>query len=163
MGSNPTPSAQVISRDIEDTPEPASWSRPPATTASPSGPFVLPHGELWLCRREGSKRKVPFMSLHFPEFRTRRAYPLGRQGTARPAIDWRAIRKADRACCCPARPVVVAVMPSAPGRDHPTDLLLCRHHYRVSQPALSAAGAAIFDDRGRSPVTPPATALTRAN
>lgn len=100
------------------------------------------------------------MGLHFPGYRTRRAYPLERQGTAGPAIDWRAIRTAGRACCCPAKPVVVAVMPPAPGRDHPTDLLLCCHHYRVSQLALSAAGAVIFDGQGRSPLAPQATALT---
>jgi len=49
----------------------------------------------------------------------------------------------DRACCCPARPVVRAVMPPAPGRPHSVDLLLCGHHYRVSRQALAAAGARI--------------------
>jgi len=67
---------------------------------------------------------------------------------ARPAIDWRMLKTADRACCCPAKPVVVAVMPPAPGREHPTDLLLCAHHYRVSRAALDAAGAAVFDGAG---------------
>jgi nucleotide-binding universal stress UspA family protein len=47
----------------------------------------------------------------------------------------------DRACCCPARPVVQAIMP--PER-HSADLLLCGHHYRVSRQALAAAGARIF-------------------
>ena len=55
---------------------------------------------------------------------------------------------ADRACCCPARPVVTAIMPPAPGRPHPVDLLLCGHHFRVSQAALAAAGAAVYDDTG---------------
>ena len=55
---------------------------------------------------------------------------------------------ADRACCCPARPVVTVVMPPAPGRPHPVDLLLCGHHFRVSQAALTAAGAAVYDDTG---------------
>lgn len=59
---------------------------------------------------------------------------------------WRAsLRLASRACCCAARPAVVAVMPSAPGRPHRTDLLLCRHHYRTSRQALAAAGAVVFD------------------
>jgi hypothetical protein len=75
-----------------------------------------------------------------------------------PAIDWHALRTASRACCCPARPVVVVVMPAAPGRDHPTDLLLCAHHYRASRAALDAAGAAVFDGAGRR-VTPPSRAL----
>jgi hypothetical protein len=49
----------------------------------------------------------------------------------------------DRACCCPAQPVVRVIMPSAPGRRHSVDLLLCGHHYRVSRPALAAARARI--------------------
>ena len=55
---------------------------------------------------------------------------------------------ADRACCCPARPVVTVIMPPAPGRPHPVDLLLCGHHFRVSRAALKAAGAAVYDDTG---------------
>ena len=50
----------------------------------------------------------------------------------------------DRACCCPAWPVVRAIMPPTPERRHPVDLLLCGHHYRVSRQALAAAGATIF-------------------
>jgi hypothetical protein len=55
---------------------------------------------------------------------------------------------AGRACCCPARPVVTVVMPSAPGRPHPVDLLLCGHHYRVCRPAAAAAGAGVYDELG---------------
>jgi len=55
---------------------------------------------------------------------------------------------AGRACCCPARPVVTVMMPPVPGRPHPVDLLLCGHHFRVSQAALRAAGAAVYDDTG---------------
>ena len=65
------------------------------------------------------------------------------------AIDWRALSTAERACCCPAKPAVVVVMPSAAGRDHPTDLLLCGHHYRAARAALAAAGASAFDRSGR--------------
>lgn len=50
-----------------------------------------------------------------------------------------------RACCCPALPAVKIMMPPAPGRDHPVDLWLCRHHYRVSLEALRAVGAAAED------------------
>jgi hypothetical protein len=85
--------------------------------------------------------------------------PAGSQRpAATPAIDWRMLKTADRACCCPAKPVVVAVIPPAPGRDRPTDLLLCAHHYRVSRAALDAAGAAVFDGAGRQ-VVPAARAL----
>jgi hypothetical protein len=39
-------------------------------------------------------------------------------------------------------------MPPAPGRPDPVDLLLSGHHFRVSQAALTAAGAAVYDDTG---------------
>lgn len=51
----------------------------------------------------------------------------------------------DRACCCPARAVVRIVLPPGPARPHPTDLLLCAHHYRMSRHALAAAEAAICE------------------
>ena len=53
----------------------------------------------------------------------------------------------DRACCCPARPVVRVLIPPAPARPHSVDLLLCGHHYRASCAALAAAGAVIINDR----------------
>jgi len=56
----------------------------------------------------------------------------------------------DRACCCPARPVVRVIMPPAPGRPQPVDLLLCGHHYRTSRAALTASGATIKDLPGRA-------------
>jgi hypothetical protein len=59
-----------------------------------------------------------------------------------------AIGIAERACCCPARPVIRAVMPAAAGRPERVDLLLCGHHYRAGQTALIAAGAAVYDARG---------------
>jgi hypothetical protein len=60
----------------------------------------------------------------------------------------RAIGVAERACCCPARPVVRAVMPATASRPEPADLLLCGHHYRAGHAALLAAGAAVYDERG---------------
>ena len=59
-----------------------------------------------------------------------------------------AIGVAERACCCPARPVVKAVMPATARRPDQADLLLCGHHYRASYAALLAAGAAVYDDKG---------------
>ena len=56
--------------------------------------------------------------------------------------DSRAWRE-DRACCCPAQPVVRVIMPPTPQRGHSVDLLLCGHHYRVSRQALAAARARI--------------------
>jgi hypothetical protein len=53
-----------------------------------------------------------------------------------------------RACCCPARPVVTVILPSAAGRPRLADLLLCGHHYRVSRAALHAARAAVYDQAG---------------
>jgi hypothetical protein len=53
----------------------------------------------------------------------------------------------DRACCCPARPVVRVLIPPASARPHSVDLLLCGHHYRAFHAALAAAGAVVMDDR----------------
>lgn len=39
-------------------------------------------------------------------------------------------------------------MPAAGGRPYPIDLLLCRHHYRVSERALATADAVAFDTHG---------------
>jgi len=49
----------------------------------------------------------------------------------------------------------MVVMPPSPSRPHPVDLLLCGHHYRVSQAALRAAGAAAYDDTGAVIMTGP--------
>ena len=49
----------------------------------------------------------------------------------------------DRACCCPARPMVRVLMPTTPSRPYRVDLLLCGHHYRLSQWTLSAAEAMV--------------------
>jgi hypothetical protein len=47
----------------------------------------------------------------------------------------------DRACCCPSRPVVRVLMPATASRPYRVDLLLCGHHFRLSQWTLAAAGA----------------------
>jgi hypothetical protein len=60
----------------------------------------------------------------------------------------RPIAAHERACCCPARPVVTVRMPPTASRPYPIDLLLCGHHYRVSQAALRAACAAAYDRAG---------------
>jgi hypothetical protein len=77
------------------------------------------------------------------------------------SIDWRTAQRSERACCCPAKPVVIAIMPPKRGRKHPVDLLLCGHHYRASRKSLASAGATVLDLNG-VPVTddawPPAAA-----
>jgi hypothetical protein len=65
------------------------------------------------------------------------------------AIDWRSARLAGRACCCAAKPAIIAVMPPTASRPHPTDLLLCGHHYRASRHTLELAGATVLDLAGR--------------
>jgi len=52
------------------------------------------------------------------------------------------------ACCCPANPVVQLIMPATTARPHPTELLLCGHHYRVSRQALAAASATVTELSG---------------
>ena len=55
-----------------------------------------------------------------------------------------------RACCCPGRPLVRVIMPASPGRTRPADLLLCGHHYRMSQAAIAASHATAEPLPGRS-------------
>ncbi len=55
---------------------------------------------------------------------------------------------AERGCCCPARPVVRALIPPARKRRLPADLLLCGHHYLASKAALAAVGAVVIDETG---------------
>jgi len=47
----------------------------------------------------------------------------------------------DKACCCPSRPMVRVLMPATQSRRCRVDLLLCGHHFRLSQWTLAAAGA----------------------
>jgi hypothetical protein len=60
--------------------------------------------------------------------------------------------RTQRACCCPAWPVVQVMMPPTDRRPHPVDLWLCGHHYRVSRDALTAAGATVRHLPGASEV-----------
>lgn len=69
--------------------------------------------------------------------------------TPEPAAVYRPdLRHSRRACCCPARPAVIAVMPAANGRQWSAELLLCGHHYRQSRQALAANGARLLDVMG---------------
>ena len=56
----------------------------------------------------------------------------------------------DRACCCSARPIVRVLMPATKSRPYRLDLLLCGHHYRLSQWTLAAAGGVAQILPGRS-------------
>jgi len=69
-------------------------------------------------------------------------------GTAAFCLDWRAARRAERSCCCPAKPRVIAIIPPAAGRAGSADLLLCWHHYRASRQRLAAIGAVLVDIDG---------------
>jgi hypothetical protein len=84
------------------------------------------------------------------------------------AADWAwPLAFAERACRCPARPVVTVVMPPAPQRPCPMDLLLCGHHYQACETALLAAGATVYDktgvvlSAGEEPVLAPPAAWAR--
>jgi len=67
---------------------------------------------------------------------------------------------AERACCCPAKPTTVAVLPARHGQSEPTDLLLCNHHYRNAKTGLAAVGAAIYQAPwSRDPRSDTATCL----
>ena len=111
----------------------------------------------WTLPRFARKRDASSMSMNFlhPSFTgpdTSRSEPSSDPAESPwrgpDSIDWRAARRAGRACCCPARPAVIAVMPPTRGRQHSTDLLLCGHHHRVFRKGLAAAGATVLDLNG---------------
>jgi hypothetical protein len=54
----------------------------------------------------------------------------------------------DIACCCPSRPAVRVVVPASDDRPRPAELLLCGHHFRVSQEALIRSQASVYDRSG---------------
>ena len=90
--------------------------------------------------------------MRFPRRRAEKAgRSLGGQAAETPPEDRTAWSRphdlGDRACCCPAWPVVRVLVPPASARPHSVDLLLCGHHYRTSCAALAAAGAVIINDR----------------
>jgi len=92
------------------------------------------------------------MKMRFPRRRGKAAgRSPGGQAAGTPPDDQAAWSRrpalGDRACCCPARPVVRVLIPPTFARQHSVDLLLCGHHYRTSCAALAAAGAMIIDDR----------------
>ena len=68
----------------------------------------------------------------------------------------------DQACCCPARPVVMVILPATAVRPFPTDLLLCGHHFRVNEGALRAAGALAYDATGALVTGDPAAGVGHA-
>jgi hypothetical protein len=85
--------------------------------------------------------------------RPRLAYIGGEQGTpgfGMPQGEMLPGWREDRACCCPAQPVVRVVMPPTAGRRRSVDLLLCGHHYRISRQALAAARARIENLPGKA-------------
>jgi hypothetical protein len=84
------------------------------------------------------------------------------------AADWAwPLAFAERACRCPARPVVTAVMPPAFQRPIPIDLLLCGHRYQACEIALLGAGATVHGEMrvvlpaGEEPVLAPPAARAR--
>lgn len=93
------------------------------------------------------------MSFQHPSYQSRLGdFRIDEDGDApRPepaAVYQPEIRYAQRACCCPARPAVIAVMPATDGRRAPVDLLLCGHHYRQARQALAGCGATFLDTLG---------------
>jgi hypothetical protein len=48
-----------------------------------------------------------------------------------------------RACCCPARPWYQVLVPPTAGGTAAEEILLCGHHYVISEQALISVGAAV--------------------
>ncbi len=78
-------------------------------------------------------------------------------------IDWPAVRQANRSCCCIARPSVVIVLQPTQDRPHPTEVLLCGHHFEHSRTTLLARRALAFSLEGdHLTITPPRSAGVNA-
>jgi hypothetical protein len=78
-------------------------------------------------------------------------------------IDWPAVRRASQSCCCIARPSVVVVLQPTHDRPHPTEVLLCGHHFGRSRPTLLASRALAFSlDGEHLPITAQRTARVNA-
>ena len=91
------------------------------------------------------------MSLRFPHRSTdgHSATPAPEQGHSRqltgaPELADSPASYPDRACCCPARPLVKVILPASDTRP-PVDLWLCGHHWRASRAALAGTGAVAYD------------------
>jgi hypothetical protein len=64
--------------------------------------------------------------------------------SAEDAAEWiTRLKLAERACCCPARPVMVAVLPPATDGTELVEMFFCGHHGRACQAGLAAAGALV--------------------
>lgn len=94
-----------------------------------------------------------------------------RAGAAHPRVPFdkmalKPMATAQQACCCSARPAVLALVPRPHSDGAVVELLLCARHLRRCLDGLDAAGAAVFDSRGAL-ITPtswrfPVDALTMA-
>lgn len=90
------------------------------------------------------------MSLRFPHRGSGgRATPAdgqdpGRELPAAPQTPESPATCPDRACCCPARPLVKVILPTSATRPE-VDLWLCGHHWRASRAALSGTGAVAYE------------------
>lgn len=73
---------------------------------------------------------------------TQRTVPSSERATG--VVDWPAVRRANQACCCIARPSVVVVLQPTQDRPHPTEVLLCGHHFEHSRSTLVASRALAF-------------------
>jgi hypothetical protein len=74
-------------------------------------------------------------------------------------IDWATVARASQSCCCVARPSVVIVLQPTHDRPHPTEVLLCGHHFERSRATLLASRALAFSlDGEHLPITAPRSA-----
>jgi hypothetical protein len=88
---------------------------------------------------------------------TQRTVPSAKRATG--VIDWTAVARASQSCCCVARPSVVIVLQPTHDRPHPTEVLLCGHHFARSRPTLLASRALAFTlDGEHLPITAPRSA-----
>lgn len=94
------------------------------------------------------------MTASDPTTRRTARNPVPGSERATGVIDWPAVGQANRSCCCVARPSVVVVLQPTHDRPHPTEVLLCGHHFELSRSTLLASRALAFNLEGEHlPIT----------
>lgn len=90
--------------------------------------------------------------------------PVSSAQRATGVIDWPAVGQANRSCCCIARPSAVVVLQPTHDRPHPTEVLLCGHHFERSRSTLLVSRALAFSlDGEHLPITAPRSAEADAS
>jgi hypothetical protein len=102
--------------------------------------------------RSGRRDKAAFFSPRDtragPVFPDHSSYDWEPYDEPEPLQLWPPLAPGERSCCCPAPAAYRVILPPTKTRSTPVDLLLCRHHLRVSAVSLRLARAMVLTTDG---------------